>query len=306
MTKKSLKETLRSIVNQDATDNELNAFDQFLHYQQHHIKPPTKEVGERIWMGVENTVQSKKKMINLGVWLRVAASILIVFGVGLTYYVTQPKETAPEMVTVVTERGQKRTLTLHDGSTVKMNSGSSIVYPETFAEGERRLTLEGEAFFEIAEDQNKPFIISTGSLETKVLGTSFNVNARDAMLISVALVSGSVEVRNTETNELQKIEPGQLTTYTNGFQISSFDQKEIVAWKEGILYLKDASVDEVFEQLAAWYGVSFDFSNQPKNIWSYSGEFDNLSLELVLNTIGFSEGFEFKIENDTVIIEFNP
>lgn len=303
MTKRNLKEALNRIVSYTAQSEELSAFDQFIHYQQNKVGTPSKEVGEHIWSSVEKKIKPKKA-VTLQTLLKIAASVTIIFAFGLALYLNQSVKDESVMIIVKTELGQKKSIQLSDGSVVKMNSGSSLEYPKVFIGDTRQVSLRGEAFFDIAKNPQLPFIVTSSNIETKVLGTSFNIKAHDSLNISVALVSGRVEVRNTETEEVQRITPGQLIKYNNGFMVSEFEQKEMIAWKDGLLYLKKATADQVFEKLASWYGVSFEFKNKPSDKWSYSGEFEDMTLETVLNTISYSKRFQFQIDKNKVYVEF--
>lgn len=244
------------------------------------------------------------------IW-KVAASIVIVLGVGITYYLNQPVQEI-NYLTKSTSKGQKATITLSDGSTVRLNAQSSITYPEYFAEDQRELELIGEAFFDVTKDKDRPFIVSSHKIQTTVLGTSFNINGYDSTEVSVALVSGKVKVNaaldNSSFNQSAVyLNPGESALYdgqSGDIKIGSFDEKKLVAWKDGIIYLSDAGYKQVFNQLSRWYGVEFEFANAPIEQWDYSGEFQDMSLELVLGTIGYSKGFEFQIHDDRVNVQF--
>ena len=242
----------------------------------------------------------------------VAASFAIMVGASLLFVLTRPE---PEInyLTKSTDRGQKATITLSDGSTVRLNAESSITYPESFTTlNSRDIVLIGEAFFDVERNPEKPFKIKSGDVLTTVLGTSFNINAYDSSEVCVALVSGKVKVNaapdNSSFNQSEVyLNPGESAFYdgqSGDIKIGSFDEKKLVAWKDGIIYLSNAGYKQVFDQLSQWYGVDFEFVNAPTEQWDYSGEFEDMSLELVLSTIGYSKGFEFQIRDIKVRIEF--
>lgn len=238
------------------------------------------------------------------VW-RVAASIIIVAGLSLTYFLSQP-QVEPVYITKSTSEGQKATIELADGSRVRLNSKSSIRFPKTFFDNSREVELSGEAFFEVTEDEKRPFIVTAYSSQTTVLGTSFNVNAYDSLDISVALVDGSVNVKRVNEERSVNLIPGEIALCRQGEELlkNSFDQKMLTAWKDGIIYISNATHNTVFEQLSHWYGVEFRLTNQPAEAWNVSGEFKDMSLETVLNTIGFTKRFDYKIQENEVIIKF--
>ena len=243
---------------------------------------------------------------------RVAAVVIIAVGIAFTYLSMHKEEKAIEYITKTTEEGQKSTITLSDGTLIKLNAKSSIRYPKNFGEKNRTVYLKGEAYFEVTHDPSKPFTVTSYDIQTTVLGTSFNVRAYNPSSVSVALVKGKVKVRAKDTTEFNSSEvylsagEGAFYDGTSGnLKIGKFHHKELTAWKDGIIYIQNASYKEVFNQLSHWYGVQFTYENIPTEEWQYSGEFKGMSLELVLNTIGFSHGFSFQIQHNMVTINFS-
>ena len=170
-----------------------------------------KEIKEEIYLGFAEKAgivrEAKKAPTPFYNYLvKVAASLLILVGLGSAVYLeskTQPEqELAQSIITKTTEWGQRSDIVLSDGTQITLNAGSSIEFPESF-EGApvREVTLNGEAFFEVAKNPNKPFLIKTEGVTTKVLGTSFNVNSyafNDH--ISVTVKTGKVQVQSTSKN----------------------------------------------------------------------------------------------------------
>ena len=146
----------------------------------------------------------KKPGTTVRIWIGVAASLAL-FIFAYTYFFTMElsRSSEPiELVTKTTSKGQKATITLPDGSVLKLNSESSITYPKQFNKNVREVSLNGEAFFEVAGNPKKPFIVSSEGLRTKVLGTSFNINAyKDFSEIAVTVVTGRVEVSGKDKGE---------------------------------------------------------------------------------------------------------
>jgi len=234
-------------------------------------------------------------------------------GIGTVYYMNKPAlDVTPNYITKSTAKGQKANIALKDGSIVRLNAESSITFPESFSADKREVILKGEAFFEVKEDKNRPFLVSAYDVQTTVLGTSFNIQAYDAASVSVALVTGSVKVNASTGDSTLKeatvvLSPGEQAVYDNAsstINIDIFDEKKWTAWKDGIIYFADADYRQVFERLARWYGVEFQFADAPTETWEYSGEFHDMSLELLLNTIGYSKGFDFQIQGKVVNVTF--
>lgn len=147
-------------------------------------------------------------------------------------------------------------ITLADGSRVWLNAGSSVTYPVAFAGNERKVFIEGEAYFEVAHDVSKPFIVSKGETAVKVLGTRFNVNAYDDEAdIRITLLQGSVQV--TDHQHAAAIKPGeQAIVKTGKIDVAgSVDLEQVMSWKEGYFRMKGTDLASLMRQVARWYDV---------------------------------------------------
>jgi len=254
-------------------------------------------------------------------WLiaKCAASIIFIVGFAYLFYsnltTTQSIQSAgqTDYLTKSNQRGRKSTIHLKDGSIVYLNSESKITYPTNFPDSVRVVQLNGEAFFDIAKNESKPFIVISGPLQVKVLGTSFNIKAfKDEDEIKVSIASGQVELSydNSEGNIAKHIElsSNQAVVYNLNEKvfnkITSFHPIKEFGWKDGIIYFNKAGLITVINKLERWYDVHIEIKNDPSFIWSYTGKFQNATLENVLNSIGHTERFNFRIEQDKVIIKF--
>ncbi|MFV2015772.1 MAG: FecR family protein [Candidatus Heimdallarchaeota archaeon] len=247
---------------------------------------------------------------------KIAAAVILVvsFVFIANYFSSNQNEQQLAVNTIIKEnlRGHKSTIFLKDGSMVYLNSESKIEFPEVFSDTLRMVHLEGEAYFDIARDENKPFIVQTGGLQIKVLGTSFNIRAfQDLDDINVSLNSGLVEVSNflMQTNGQKiKLNPGQSVSYMskqNRFtKIFAFDHDLDLAWKDGNLVFRDADMNAVFNSLERWYGVDISLQNKPYFKWGYTGNFENQTLHNVLELLSFSQNFDFKLNQNQVNIKF--
>lgn len=207
--------------------------------------------------------------------------------------------------------GQKSTVFLSDGTEVVLNSGSSLAFAKAFNGDVRKVYLEGEAFFNVAKDPLKPFIVISREISTTALGTSFNVRAYPhENKKTVSLMTGKVKVSRTDSAAASTdviLQPGE-EAYFNGIEnkmsVGSFNQQEVTSWKEGIIHFRDAGAREVFDYLEKWYGVTIREANQPVKKWNYTGEFNNMDLHNVLSSIGYSMNFEFTKEEKLVTIKY--
>lgn len=238
----------------------------------------------------------------------VAASLVVLITTIFVVSITSDNESSIIHNTAevrTTKNGQKLTVHLSDGSKVKLNSGSSIKYEKYFGDSARIIHLEGEAFFDVAKDSLRPFMVYAGNTVTRALGTSFNINSSAGLSTRISLLTGRVLVKNTGKNsDTAYLTPGNMIISGSNQlgPVEEFDYAE-VAWKDDVLFFQNASKEEVFETLEKWYGVSFELDKGLDNSWDYTGKFDNQSLRNVLMSIGFAEEFTFKIQNKEVVIK---
>jgi transmembrane sensor len=165
----------------------------------------------------------------------------------------------------------------------------------------------------VAKDPSKKFIVKTSAMSVTAIGTQFNVNAYSSVdRHQVALAEGKIMVQKTdklnEDDQKVYLDPGQsLSVFkSNGQMIqSSFDPKKILSWKDGIIYFEDAVFEEVVEVLQRWYGKTIIVQNIEKaGQWQFSSEFNNETLENVMQNISYSKNFGYTIEGETVNIIF--
>ncbi|MCW9706633.1 FecR family protein [Fodinibius salsisoli] len=251
---------------------------------------------------------------SLLIWGSVAA-ILIVVGIfsfrGAGDW--QPGK-EKEQITKIAEMGQKKMLTLADGTEIHLNAGSSITFPEQFSVKKREVVLSGEAFFKVKEDSARPFIVQTKNLSTTVLGTSFNVRSYDNDQQSdVSLVTGKLKVQPSDTTREATsyvLAPGEavvLDKRNNTLEQTRFDTGIRLGWTEGVLVFENAGKDEIITRIERWYGVTIKVENREKSVdqqWKYRGIFKDESLEDVLKGISYVKNFTYQIENQTVTITF--
>lgn len=174
--------------------------------------------------------------------------------------------------------GMEYTLALADGTLVYLNAETSLRYPVVFREGERVVELEGEAYFEVAKDEMRPFIVRMNGSEIKVTGTSFNARAYgNEEEVVTTLVEGRVEVNG------RKIVPGEQArceVNTGNLTVKTVDVNRFIAWKEGYFVFRNERLEDVMKTLARWYGVEYHFlDEQSKNvrIGARFGRYDDMT-----------------------------
>lgn len=194
-------------------------------------------------------------------------------------------------------------LMLADGTRVWLNTASSLRYPTAFAGKERKVEVTGEAYLEVAHNRDKPFIVSKGSTNIKVLGTHFNVNAYDdESSLNVTLLEGSVSVMAAGSGQSKVIKPGQQAQVNKKGAIeltNSIDLSEVTAWKNGLFSFKAADIKSVMRQVARWYDVQVVFEKDiPEKF--YAEVPTSTSVSALLNMLEATKAVKFKIQGKTI------
>ncbi|SMC89980.1 FecR family protein [Pedobacter nyackensis] len=208
-----------------------------------------------------------------------------------------------------TVKGQRAKITLADGTMVYMGPASTLKYPEQFKDSIRGISLEGEAFFEVAHNPHKPFIIETHNIHTQVLGTSFKVNAIEGRPFEVQVATGKVRVDRINpghTEHLAVLTPGQqvvLSNLTSEAVIGQVAIQEVRDWKQSILVFKDQTLSEIARQLERAYDVQFSFKNAAKarEVVTVTLQ-DNVPLNQTLRILSAGAQFKYSIKGKNITI----
>lgn len=233
--------------------------------------------------------------------LRIAAIFILAFG--LSYMLLQAFHQGDiEMQTVSVPPGQRTHVTLADGTTVWVNGKSTLTFPNRFSSDSRVVKLDGEAYFDVHKDPEKQFIVSTAHQSAiKVLGTKFNVKAyKEEEEVITTLVEGKVNFEFSYTNQQPQyivMAPGQKLIYysQNGkTELYTTSGERELAWKDGKIIFRQASLREALEILADRYDVEFTIRENVPYDDSFSGTFTNRSLEQILNFIKASSKIRWR------------
>ena len=213
-----------------------------------------------------------------------------------------------EVQTVVlsTPRAGQYTVTLSDGTRVWLNAASEIVYPSRFDGDERIVELKGEAYFDVARDDSKPFVVYAAQQRIEVLGTQFNIQAYgDGDIQRTTLVSGAVSVANPATEENIRLKPGQQAQSDSQgvLRVRQVDTDEYVSWKDGIILLNSYGLTEIVQQLERWYDVEFGaIPKKVKTVKVFGMLQRDVPLNDVLNTLSDNYNVQFKIDERRIMI----
>jgi transmembrane sensor len=199
---------------------------------------------------------------------------------------------------VASAYGVKTKLELPDGSTVMLNGGSSIKYAENFEDTARQVELSGEAFFNVAKNQEKPFIVKTNKLNIRAIGTAFNVRAYpEEKNTETALVEGVVKI-GAENLKPEIMNEHHVAFYENENQkleIRETNTDVFTAWMQGKLILRNTSMNEVTRLLARWYNIDFVIKNPEIQQYSFTATFRNENIYQVMDLLKLATPIEYKI-----------
>lgn len=240
--------------------------------------------------------------------LRTAAVITLMALTGASvYFYTVHRETAEDTVVSV-EKGQKASIRLPDGSKVWVNSGSRLSYGKHFRAGERVLQLEGEGYFEVAPDPERPFIVETGTLSVKALGTSFDVKSyHDDPSVSAVLISGKIEVKSADETAI--LEPNQkVVLCRSGGKMEKYevaDAGDYSDWRYNILSFEAETFENIARTLERLYNTRIVFESEALKKYRFTGSPGNASLESILGILSLTSPLSYEIKDSVIVLREN-
>lgn len=204
---------------------------------------------------------------------------------------------------VTTEQTKEYWLTLDDGSVVHLNNDTYLIYPEKPESKTREVILDGEAYFMVAKDAARQFIVHTKQGDVKVYGTEFNVSTRETEgATEVVLVEGSVSV-TPASGEERHIEPGQKATLGETLTVETVDVEQYVAWNTGKFAFQDWPLSRVMTVIAKWYGCKVAFADESLGAPRLSGNFDRYEdLSSTVESLAMVTGLDFDVQEGTIFI----
>lgn len=229
-------------------------------------------------------------------WWKAAA---VVAGAGLLLWGWSQLRSRPVTYTEkTTAAGQQLQVVLPDSSVVWLHAASKLRYAEQFRNGNREVTLEGKAFFDIRPG-SQPFVVHSGGLTSTVLGTSFNIDAyRNSEHIAVTVISGRIKVADS-LKVLDILLPAQQISYDRRRQVfakTTADTTACLAWKAGKIRFEEETMGAIADELQRWYGVQFLFKDPALRNCRYTASFDNnVSLEKLLDVICAVNNIQYRI-----------
>ena len=266
-------------------------------------------------LGNEKVIKAGKKRYSINLsslrteLIKIAAVIAITLGGSYLYHQYSFEKELMATNTISVPAGQRINMTLTDGTNVWLNARTSLTYPVKFSKKNRQVILDGEAYFEVAKDKTKPFIVQTNKYNVEVLGTKFDVNAySETGEFETTLMSGSVRVAST-SDPAQKLtlKPNNKVYLQDGeLHVSVVDDFNPYRWKEGLICFKNESFTSIMKDFEKYYGLTIQVRNKEVLKYVYTGNFRqtdgiDYALRVLQKDIKFS--YQRDDENQIIYIE---
>lgn len=235
---------------------------------------------------------------------KVAAIFILAFTIVYSFLINEDNDSA-KMQTIFVPPGQRAELTLTDGTKVWLNAKTTFTFPDKFTANNRRVTLDGEGYFDVTKNPEKPFIVNTERYDIKVMGTEFNVTAYSgSSVFETSLLKGAVEVFSPAKDTKVSLEPHMRTYEENGIlKKDTIEHENYFLWKEGLICFYDEPVDKMIEKLQLYYDVKIDVQNKTLLNNRYSGKFRTKDgVEHVLKVLQLNNKFSYEKDNDRNLI----
>lgn len=221
---------------------------------------------------------------------------------GIVY--SESTGTAVTMDTLVVPRGNKTRIQLADGTVVWMNADSRLIYPSAFTGAKREIQLEGEAYFDVAQDASHPFIVTADGMNVEVLGTEFNINTYSD-IVYTTLAEG--KVKTSAAGKSLLMQPGDQVAFDRAAGEMSRrvpDMRGVTAWKDGQIYFEDVRLEEITKTLGRDYDYQIRFEDESLRQLSFTLDMPRpVTLKAVLEQISRTAGdVRFRIEDNIVYL----
>ncbi|AMP99665.1 hypothetical protein AY601_2782 [Pedobacter cryoconitis] len=275
---------------------------------------PESIMKDQLWQRIaqarqeENEIQQSAKIVRMPIWFRgFAITAILILTIGLGIYVLNNQSPATPLLVyqeLVLPLGKKASITLSDGTKVYLNAGSRLRYPKNFSKTERRIFLNGEAFFEVAKNPEKPFYVQTKQTTTRVLGTRFNIQSWKGYFDKLNVEEGRVQFTAAGCIDTLILHANMQGVFDGHSLVQSVvNSANKIAWTKGVMVFNDTKLSEVTAELERWYAVQIHLSDPELANYRLKARFDNNpSLIDVLQGISFALNIKYQIKDKEVTL----
>jgi ferric-dicitrate binding protein FerR (iron transport regulator) len=267
-----------------------------------------KERLDAIWYRIAKSRKSRQWHLYSKV-MKYAAVFILAFlmGIGGSYILKKQGSDYTDMYTEINvPYGERSEVVLYDGTKVWLNSGTTLKFPLVFKEGQRKVSITGEGFFDVAKNSEKPFLVNAGQLDIEVVGTRFNVCAYpDDQKYYTTLEEGKVHATNRFTGERLSLKPGEqaiLDFNTKAISLQTVDTELYTSWKENLLKFENAEFTDVVKKMERWYDVKIIVDETMLFNKRYNMTIKTESLREMLRLLAFTTPMKYEIKEDQVLI----
>lgn len=263
---------------------------------------------QRLFKKIEKEENKKRHTLQRHLWLKYAAMLAFALFVGGTFgYLYYQSSLHQEIVTVTASEGSIKKITLPDGSKVWLNHQAMMKYPRQFSPEERNVFVEGEAYFEVAKNRQKPFIVNSEAMRVRVLGTIFNFkSSKTGQKAEATLIEGEIEVKGNHDEGMIILAPGQkaeLNKATRRLKVKQVEAKLDAVWHDNLIPFEKANIFAITKVLERFYDVKIILSPDMRSDKTYSGVLKKKdTIQSVLNSLRNSIPINYKIEGNNIFI----
>ena len=263
-------------------------------------------------LGDENRIRSGKKRFSINLsslrteLIKIASIIALTLGGSFMYLQIQTVQAPIALQTITVPAGQRINITLPDGTDVWLNARTTIQYPVSFNTDQRLVKLDGEAYFEVARDEKKPFTVQTDKYNVEVLGTKFDVESySDTESFETALMEGSVKISSlTDANESLMLTPNNKAYLHGGkLRVMPVDDYNPYRWREGLICFKSETFASIMKEFEKYYGINIHITNLQVQKYLYTGKFRQTDgVDYALRVLQKDIKFAYERDEDNHII----
>lgn len=267
------------------------------------------QIKKKISLETQQAPLKRNKYRTIYLWTaRIASVVILLLLTGISVYRYAMEQQKMQDMIVSVEKGQKANVVLPDGSKVWVNSDSRLIYGSRFTSKERILELEGEAYFEVAPDKDRPFIVETKNISVKALGTSFDVKSyKEDNWVSAVLMTGKVEVWSE--NEKLILEPNQRILFdksTGKMEKSRVtDATDFSGWMYNTLSFEAETFENIVQTLQRLYNTKIVFESESLKKYRFTGSPGNTSLESILQILSLTSPLSYEVKDSVIVLREN-